>query len=167
MRKLEPPDTHHLSAAIGWLELGNPAEARLELEHIAAALRKHPDVLEAEWRIHAENRDWAAALPVAHNLVKLAPRRVSGWLHFSYALRRVPEGGLEAAWNALLPAYEKFPKEATVIYNLACYACQMGRLPEARKWLLRALKAGDRDRIKSMALNDDDLKPLWPEIDAL
>lgn len=167
MRKLGPPYSHHLSAAIGWLELGNPAEARAELEQIEPALRRHPSVLEAEWRIHAESRDWVAALPVAHELVKAAPRRVSGWLHFSYALRRVPEGGLEAAWNALLPAYERFPKEATVAYNLACYACQLGRLPEAREWLQRALKAGIPSNIKTMALADDDLKPLWPEIGAL
>lgn len=166
MRKLEPPDTHHLSAAVGWLELGNPAEAKAELEHIAAEHRRHPDVLEVEWAVHAARQDWVAALPVAHNLVRTAPRRVSGWLHFSYALRRVPKGGLEAAWNALLPAYEEFPKEPVVAYNLACYACQLGRMPEARDWLQRALKSGGRAKIKAMALADDDLKPLWAEIAA-
>lgn len=167
MRELEPPDSHHLSAALGWLGLGNPAEARAELERLDQTCREHPDALEVEWAIHAAREDWVAALPVAHNLVRVAPRRVSGWLHFAYALRRVPEGGLEAAWNALLPAHERFPKEATVSYNLACYACQLGRLPEARDWLQRALQAGDRNDIKSKALDDEDLKPLWPEIEGL
>ena len=167
MRKLEPPDSHHLSAALGWLGLGNPAEARAEFERLDPQWRKHPDALEVEFAIHAAREDWVAALPVAHNLVRVAPRRVSGWLHFAYALRRVPEGGLEAAWNALLPAYEKFPQEPNVSYNLACYACQMGRMPEAREWLQRALQAGKREEIKSMAMDDDDLKPLWPEIEKL
>ena len=35
MKSLGPPDSHHLSAAIGWLELGNVAEAGAELEKIA------------------------------------------------------------------------------------------------------------------------------------
>ena len=44
------------------------------------------------------------ALRVARLLVQKAPKRATGWLHQSYALRRAPEGGLEAAWDALLPA---------------------------------------------------------------
>ena len=37
----------HLTAAQGWLELGNHEEAFEELEQIDAPLRGHPDVLEA------------------------------------------------------------------------------------------------------------------------
>src|ERR1017187_3279090 len=46
MKPLEPPDSHHLSAAIGWLGLGNWREANEELEKITSELRGHPDVLE-------------------------------------------------------------------------------------------------------------------------
>ena len=49
MQKLEPPDTHCFSAAIGWLELGNLAEAKAELAQISPAQQEHPDVLEARW----------------------------------------------------------------------------------------------------------------------
>ena len=31
MQNIEPPDTHHISAALGWLGLGNIAEAKAEL----------------------------------------------------------------------------------------------------------------------------------------
>lgn len=164
MQKLEPPDSHYLNAAMGWLALGNLAEAKTELAHIDPELSHHPDVLEARYIVLAHEHDWTAALPVAHALVRNSPERISGWLHFSYALRRVPEGGVEAAWNALLPASDKFPKEPTILYNLACYACQLGRFDDARKWLDLAAKVGGREKVKSMALADDDLQPLWEEI---
>ena len=48
-----PPDSHHLEAAKGWLELGNPEEAFEELGLIEPQLRGHPDVLELCWRIYA------------------------------------------------------------------------------------------------------------------
>lgn len=167
MRKLEPPDSHYVDAAVGWLTLGNPAEAKSELALVDPDFTHHPDFLEVKWAVLALEQDWSGALPVAHALVRNSPERVSSWLHFSYALRRVPEGGIEAAWNALLPASDKFPKDETVLYNLACYACQMGRLEDARAWIeraLKAVKAGDRDRVKAMALADDDLRDLREEI---
>jgi Flp pilus assembly protein TadD len=161
---LEPPDTHHLSSAIGWLELGNPAEAKAELDTISPACQQHPDVLEVRWVLCAEQKDWPAALTAARAILQAAPDRSSGWLHQAYALRRVSDGGVEKAWDALLPAFEKFPKEPVIAYNLSCYACQMNRLAEARTWLKRALKSGGREKIKEMALHDSDLEPLWAEI---
>jgi tetratricopeptide (TPR) repeat protein len=164
---LEPPDTHCLSAAIGWLELGNPAEARAELDKVSSAYQRHPDVLEVRWMLCAEQRDWPAALSAARAILQAAPDRSSGWLHQAYALRRVSDGGVEKAWDALLPAFEKFPKEPVIAYNLACYGCQMNRLTEAQAWLKRALKIGGKEKIKEMALRDSDLEPLWEEIRSL
>jgi predicted Zn-dependent protease len=166
-QKLEPPDTHHLSAAIGWLELGLSAEARAELGQVTAAMQDHPDVLEARWLVAAEEKHWEEGLQVARTLLRAAPRRSSGWLHQAYALRRVAAGGVAKAWEALLPAAEKFPKEPVIPYNLSCYACQMQQLDAARLWLQRATAIGGKERIKRMALQDPDLEPLWPEISAL
>ena len=45
IKPLEPPDSFHLEAAVGWLELGNHLEANEELDQITASLRAHPDVL--------------------------------------------------------------------------------------------------------------------------
>src|SRR6266516_2794410 len=100
MQSLGPPDTHFLSAAVGWCELGSVAEAK-------------------------------------------------------------------AAWDVLLPAVETFPEEPIIAYNLSCYACQLGRLDQARQWLQRAVKVAGKEKIKFMALNDDDLSPLWEEIEKL
>jgi len=64
------------------------------------------------------------------------------------------------AWNKLLPAVERFPKEATIPYNLACYACQLGNLEHARVWLEKAAQIRGRRTIKALAADDADLKPL-------
>jgi Flp pilus assembly protein TadD len=167
MSQLEPPDTHHLAAAIGWLELGNADEAKLEFDRLNAGSRLLPDVLEVEWAIRAAQNNWPAALLAARALVHADPKRASGWLHQAYALRRTEGGGLQAAWDALLPAFEMFPNEPTISYNLSCYACQMQRLDDAREWLQRALKSGGKEPIKRMALNDADLELLWDEIRVL
>jgi tetratricopeptide (TPR) repeat protein len=164
MQTLEPPNTHYLSAAMGWLELGNPSEAKQELARINPAQLNHPHVLEVNWMVHAAERDWPAALIAARALIQSDPDRSFGWLHQAYALRRVPDGGLQAAWNALFPVVDRFPKEPTIPYNLSCYACQMGQMEEARQWLRRALSRGDKATIKTMALADPDLKALWPEV---
>ena len=65
----------------------------------------------------------------------------------------------------LRPAFEKFPKETIIPYNLACYAAQMGRLDEAWEWLHKAMAAAESvNRIKQMALADPDLQPLLERI---
>jgi predicted Zn-dependent protease len=164
MKQLEPPDSHFLMAAIGWLELGVPEEAKQEMRQISQEKEGHPDVLEVWWRIAAEAKEWDGALEVARRLLSLAPERADGWLHQAYALRRASEGGLEKAWEALKAAAEKFRKEPIIPYNLACYACQLGELEEARVWLKRALKVGGKKGIIQMALEDPDLETMWEEI---
>lgn len=164
MQQIEPPDIHFLSAAIGWLELGAAVEAEGELDRITARLQGHPDVLEVRWLVLAHLKRWDKALAVSRALLKGAPNRSSGWLHQAYSLRRASSNGLQEAWDALLPAYEKFPREPTIPYNLSCYACQMEQIELARAWFKRAIKIGDKEKIRQMALNDADLKPLWDEI---
>ena len=46
MPDLEPPDTFYLEGAIGWLELGNAAEAKAELGRVSPVGQKHPKALE-------------------------------------------------------------------------------------------------------------------------
>ncbi|HSH93542.1 MAG TPA: hypothetical protein VK968_05315 [Roseimicrobium sp.] len=161
---LQPPDVFFLTASVGWMELGDLKEAELELRRIDPALEGHPDVLEGWWMLHAARKDWQSALESAHALTVACPKSVHGWLHCSYASRRAPGGGLAVAWEILRKAYEDFPREPTVSYNLACYACQLGHMDEARDWLQKACKAGGEATILKMATGDTDLEPLWPEL---
>jgi len=165
MASLEPPDSHHLKASEGWLELGNADEAGREIARIQAQFLDHPDVLEMRWRVCAHGQRWEPALELAEQLVVIAPDRSFGWIHRAYSLRRVKEGSIEKAWTALLPAVRRFPGELIIPYNLACYTAQMGRLDEAWAWLQKALEsAGNIDRLKKLALADADLAPLHQRI---
>jgi predicted Zn-dependent protease len=167
MKPLEPPDSFHLEAAQGWLELGNQVEANEELEKITPQLRVHPDVLELRWQVFAKAQHWDACLHVSDALIQLAPDGASGWIMKSIALYRMKR--CQEAWSTLLPVAERFPHVPTVAYDLACYACQLGHMDEARQWLSRAFamaeQVGDKGRTRSMALDDPDLEPLWNEIE--
>jgi predicted Zn-dependent protease len=167
VKTLEPPDSHQLDAATGWLGLGCADDARAELAKISSVNQKHPDVLVARWAICAHEKEWRDALEIACTELASAPDNSSGWLHRAYALRRVSDGGLSQAWDALLPAAKKFPEEPIIAYNLSCYACQMHQLDIARHWLQRAVAAGQTEAIKIMAMADPDLQPLWGEIKCL
>jgi len=165
LKPLQPPDSLHLRAAQGWLELGNHLEANAELEKIAARRRAHPDVLETRWGIYAQAKDWRACCDIAAGVIKTAPERASGWIHRSFALHELKR--TQEAWDNLFAVAERFPKEATIPYNLACYAAQLGKLWESQQWLKQAFKIGDAKELKLMALDDTDLKPLWDKIGEL
>ncbi len=157
-------DIHHLRAAEGWLELGDTEEAEAELGLITPAMRELPNVLELRWQICAKAKKWEVCLDIAAKLVKACPERPSAWIHRAFSLRRAPGGGLKIAFDALLPAAGKFPTLSVIPFNLACYCCQMGDLPEARNWLQKALANEDAKEVKQMALTDPDLEPLHSEI---
>jgi hypothetical protein len=85
INSLEPPDSHHLSAAIGWLELGNWQESNEELEKIAPTFRVHPDALEIRWLIYSRAKKWDMCLDIPEGLddplqpgVLLRPTGASG-----------------------------------------------------------------------------------------
>jgi hypothetical protein len=51
------------------------------------------------------------------------------------------------------------PKVAIIAFNLSFYASVTGRMEEAKKRLRDAIKL-DKD-IRGLAIDDEDLKPLW------
>ena len=163
--ELQSPDTFHLLAAQGWLELGNHLEANQELEKIAPQMRAHPQVLEVRWQIYAAARKWEPALDIASALITLVPESPIGWVHRSFCLHELKRTA-EARDN-LLPAVENFPEDAIMRYNLACYECLLGRLEQAKDWLETAFRLGDARTLKLMALDDPDLQPLWRDIGAV
>ena len=168
MNPLEPPDLHHLRAASGWLLLGADVDAAEDLNRIDPQFHAHPDVLEVVWQIHARVKNWEACLEIALAIVEIDPDRPSGWISRAYSLRQVATGGLQAAFDSLLPVAEKFPAEPMIPFGLACYACQMGRLEEGRFWLRKAFStaksSGREKRLRSMALDQPELEPLLRKI---
>ena len=168
VQKLAPSAIKQIEAAEGWLALGAPHEARSELLSLPPSLLGHPVVLDHLWEVAAALKDWEEALRLAIKRLEAFPDDPAGWVHRSYALRRSKLGGLQQAWDALFPALGHFPKLSLIPYNIACYASQMGKLSEAWDWLNKAVEIDeDLASINSMALKDDDLRPLWDRIRAL
>lgn len=157
---LQPPDTHYLNAAEGWLALGCVPDAHEELKQISLEGRFHPSVLRVRWEVYARSGHWEFAHTIAQGLIAFLPDDPIGFINRSlalHALKRTPE-----AWNQLLPAALRFSKNATIALHLARYACQLGRLEEAKAWIKKAVSLEDAGDLMSRALKEPDLAPLWP-----
>ncbi len=161
-----PPEARHVLAAVeGWRLLGLPDDAAAEWSRLSPAGRASRPGLHLRWQTSAAQGDWTGGLKTARALIAAHPDDPAGALFEAYALRRVPGGGLPAAWEVLHAAAEIFPGVDTIAYNLACYAAQLGRPDDAWEWFLRATQlAGDHAALAALALRDDDLRPLWPRI---
>lgn len=164
MTSLPVPYQHIPSAVEGWLELGVPREAESELDRLPQSLHDEAAVLRARYAICAHRGDWHSAYEVAERQVRLHPDDASGWIHRSFAERRRPGGSLTEAFQLLKSAVERFPGEAVIPYNLACYCAQQAELDQAWDWLQLASRVGGTEFIRRMALADADLCALWPRI---
>ena len=159
VKPLEPPGSHHLNAAQGWLGLGDCQSALDELEFIDPVMRSHPDVLAVRCDIYTCAMNWPAVVAVAWTLVQLSPDRPSGWVRRSFALHGLKR--TQQAFDLLLPAAKKFPEIPMIPYNLACYCAQLGKLEEARRWLHQSYEIGNARILKLAARYDPDLAPLF------
>jgi tetratricopeptide (TPR) repeat protein len=159
---IEPPDTHFLDAAVGWLMLGNPGEARAEYDQLSPECRQHPAAISVHWRILAAEKKWQEAVAVGEAQVTAAPEEALGYINRSFALHEL--GQTAYALRLLLPAAAQFPKEWVIPYNLACYYCRMKDLESARLWLRRCfaidLPAEEQARRQQAAQEDPDLADL-------
>lgn len=162
MQPLDYPELFRIQAAQGWIELGNFSEAIAELDQLGPDLQQHPDVLEVRWEICAKQKLWQEGAEVGRGLIRSAPERATSWINLSFALHELKQ--TQAAWDNLFGIAGTFPKVPTISYNLACYACQLGKLWEGEQWLKRAFDVGEPKELKQMALSDPDLKPLWDKI---
>jgi tetratricopeptide (TPR) repeat protein len=160
-KNIEPPESHYLNAAEGWIMLGDAASAADELEKISTPLRSHPDVLRIEWLVHAHVKNWQACIQVAQKMTRRDPEVADGWINYAnglFFMKRTLE-----ALQMLISVREKFKDDFRFPYNLACYSCQLSKFPESEKWLNMAFtlarKSGQIEHVRQMAAEDPDLKP--------
>lgn len=165
MPDLEPPDTHFLSAAIGWMELGLQGEAFAELNRLSPAAQRHPDVLAIHWDLCAQQGRWMEALQLATAMIESDEASSSGWINRSFALHELRR--TDEAQSNLIPALSRFPTNGIIRYNLACYACILGQLDQARRWLREAMLLEGREVVVGRARQDPDLATLAGELDNL
>jgi tetratricopeptide (TPR) repeat protein len=163
MKSLEQADRVHLNAAEGWFGLGDLVSASDELEKITPAFRAHPAVLLMRCKIYQAAKKWGYLIEISQTLIEQLPKLAEAWIHRSYALHELNQ--TREAFDLLLPAAKKFPKLPVIPYNLACYACQLGKLEDAMKQIEQAIDLADKNNdIRLDALEDPDLEPLWLQI---
>ena len=162
-RSIEAPDSHFLNAAIGWLELGDHGEAKVELDRISFLTRYHPDVLLVRWKVFARFKNWTRSLDIARALVRIAPDKPTGWICLAYSLYNTRQA--TESWNQLVMAEKRFPGISAIPYFLACLACQLGKTTEATRWLSRWNEMVKESDAKDAARKDPRLKPIWHEFE--
>jgi len=152
----------HFERAQGWLLLGNFAAAARCLRLIPPAFRQRPEVEPFRAQLHLAAGQWSRAVPILRRLRQQHPGDPQFCVSLAFAVRRAQSLG--DAEQILLEARERFPEEAILWFNLACYAAQQGRITDAREWLR---EAGQRENgYRNLAKTDPDLAPFWAAVAA-
>ena len=138
-------------------------DAAMVLEEIAPEDKTRNEVLGARVNLYIVAKKWDMAAAVASHLVKVDPQTAEWWISLAYAVRRAES--VEKAEIILLRAQAIHPKNALIVFNLACYASVTGRMEEAKERLRHAIELDKEAR--KLALEDEDLKPLWDWIGGL
>lgn len=149
-----------LDAAEGYLALGMPLDAWAETEAIEPERRA--DSMVCILRVHILNRleRWEAAATLGHGALKQWPDIGDLYLSTAYAVRRW--SSLAEARAVLLLGESVLSKVAVWHFNLACYDCQLGDMASAKTRLFTAIALDSKFR--AVALEDDDLEPLWSSL---
>lgn len=144
----------------GFLDLRMSARARLEFARVPENWRADPHALRIALRLSSDLNDWPEAQRIAGVLRDRDPDDVAWWVFLAFATRRAE--GLAQAEAILRTARTKFPEVAVIPFNLACYACQQRHEDEALSFLAASVRLDPA--FAEAALEDEDLRPLWPKI---
>jgi tetratricopeptide (TPR) repeat protein len=160
MMHIEPPDKQFFEAACGYAQLGMYLEANEELDKIDPFLRAAPEVLALRVSIYCALEKWELMAELAKRLIEFQPDNPEWPVSLAYGTRRAIS--IQAAKEILLNAERKFPKEAVIKYNLACYCCQLREIENAKNYLKQTFEIDLNWR--KAALDDEDLRPLWDSL---
>jgi lipopolysaccharide biosynthesis regulator YciM len=158
---IEPQIQRRLVAAVGFAELSLFQYAVQELEGLPEQLKEETIVLATWLEVYQRWQKWSEASSVAMRLAETEPGEANWMVALAYAIRR--SQGLIFAQEILVQAEEKFPACATIHFNLACYAAQLGNLGEARLRLARAIQLDQG--FAALAKVDPDLEPIRTEME--
>lgn len=145
-----------LSHARGYIELGMYRDAVEELDALPADLHGGAEALVLRAAAFQGLGDWKRLMPIAAALVHVQPGDAGHWVTWAYATRRADS--LAAAERILRQASLLHPREATITFNLGCYACQRGDLAAAQDLVDQAIALNPA--FQTAAAEDPDLEPL-------
>lgn len=147
----------HWSRAIGYLKLEMFEQAREELGALPEELPWSKQKRSMEVEICQAQERWKEMKLLTLGLRMEFPGDVGWWIADAYATRR--SKSVEEAREILLEGLVHHYDDATIRFNLACYACQLGSLGECMDLLKEAVKRDER--FKALAMEDEDLKEVW------
>src|SRR5215467_12105727 len=145
---LEAPDHQYWRASVGYVELGMFQEASDQLENIDPFDRAAPEVLAVRIAVYQGLKKWELMQEIAKRLAESQPDDIQWTISLAYATRRADS--IKAAKEILLNAEPKFPKNAVIKYNLACYFCQTGDIKTAKNYLKEAFEIDLNLRIAAL-----------------
>jgi hypothetical protein len=105
-------------------------DANDQLEKIDPFNRAAPEVLAVRLAIYRGLKKWELMQQIAKRLKQFEPDNVQWTISLVYATRRAYS--IDVAMEILVDAQAKFPREAGIPYNLACYCCQL--IANLEKW---------------------------------
>ena len=120
------------------------------MEKIEPLNRCAPEVLALRVEIYEGLKKWELMREVAVRLYEFAQTEVQWVVSYAYATRRAES--IDAARNILINALPKFPNEAIIYYNLACYDCQLGQIDSAKQYLKQAFRIDSNWRLEALGM---------------
>ena len=143
--------------ARGLFDAGKFSEALRALEGIPERYQVNPDILEFRCHLYMSAQQWGLAADLAQRLAETTPGEPGHWVSWAFAVRRLHS--IDAAEKILQAARALHPECAIIHFNLACYAAQTGRLPQAAAHLQAAIRL--EPAMAKQAGEDTDLLPLF------
>jgi cytochrome c-type biogenesis protein CcmH/NrfG len=146
----------------GYLELGMLDEAARILDEIDPKDRRRKEVLHAQLELATAAERWHSAVATAASLVRSHPEDPAGWLALARVITKTANA--EYAEAVLTKACKWHPEITLLILDVAREATALGCFKEAKIWLKCAIHL--QESVRSSALRDLRLKPLWKWIEA-
>ena len=150
-----------LRAAEGYFELGMYEEADAELEQINVRSRNLTWLLALKLRSYAAEANWTLMGTVAEKLTDNDPADVQWPIWWAYAAAK--DQSVQDAQNILCRALTQHPNDPRLHYAMGCCESRLHHFSTARRHLARAIQLDSR--FKLVALNDEELQPLWRAIE--
>jgi predicted Zn-dependent protease len=146
-----------LKAVQGYLHLGMHSDAWNELENVPAERRARPEVLKMRVDVCRAMQRWDMVVEVTRHLAHLEPDDPWHVINLAAAMRKLQ--GEQIAADILEEAKGRFPHNAIVAYNLACYKAVLGEVNEAKTLLAESVRLDSS--LRPHSLDDPDLASVW------
>jgi uncharacterized protein HemY len=156
-------DFRRLRAAEGYIELGMYEEADSELKQVDPACPALSRVLALKLCTYAGQAKWKLMGAVAKKLTERDPGDVQWPIWWAYAIARGQS--VDRAKNVLIQALRNHPNDPTLHYAVGCYESLLHHFSKAKRHVARAIQLDWS--LKLIALTDEELEPIWFEIEQL